>query len=155
MVDHEYWSRVDFQAEALSLCSKFDTAFVGQSTYADPCWLIRTYDVLAGSPYADRLSTAVAGLLDHADADVRVVAAHFFTLWPLAAGSSRVLDIIENGPSHRVERGDGVLIPTYVPHLIVDCFAKTLATMAASGNQRAVALNGRTALSELLKRTDT
>lgn len=123
MVNHDHWSRAGFQAEALSLCSKCDTAFVGQSTYAD--------------------------------ADVRVVAAHFFTLWPLAAGSSRVLDIIEDGPSHRVERGDGVLIPTFVPHLIVDCFAKALETMAALGNQRAVALTGRIDLPDLLKRTDT
>ena len=123
MVDHEYWSRVDVQA--------------------DPGWLIRPYEALAGSPYAEKLSIAVAGLLDHPEADVRAMAAHFFTIWPSAAGSSRVLDIIQNGPIHRVERGDGVLIPTYVPHLIVDGFARTLATLAASGNQRAVAPSGR------------
>lgn len=155
MVGPDHWSGTDFESEALSLCSRVDTAFVGESTYADPRWLIRTYDLLAGGPYAEKLSTAVAALLDHADADVRVVAAYFFTRWPSAAGSTRVLDIIERGPTRRVERGDGVLVPTYVPHLIVDCLAGVLDRLAEAGNPRAAALRGRTDLSALLRRAES
>lgn len=43
-MDHEYWSRADFSAEALSLCSEFYSPPTGEHTYADPRWLIRIYE---------------------------------------------------------------------------------------------------------------
>src|SRR6185436_16165986 len=125
-MNEEYWSKVDIDKEALWLCSKFYSPPVGEHTYAEPKDLIEAYQEITGTPYAEKLSRAVGELLDHENADVRAVAAYFFTRWPQAAGSHRILDVIENGPRQRVKNGDGDLWASYDPYLLADCFEKAL-----------------------------
>ena len=156
-MNEEYWSKVDIAEEARWLCSAFYSPPIGEHTYADPTRLIEAYQKITGSPYAEKLSRAVGDLLDDENADVRVVAAFFFTRWPQAVGSQRVLDVIENGPRQRVKNGDGDIMPTTDPdpYLIADCFAKALEMMASLGDARAQAIRERSDLPQLLIRTKT
>ena len=155
MEDGSYSEHTDYAKEALLLCSTTVLPHFGNQEYADASALTDRYGELEGGPNAENLSLAVADLLDYPDADVRVIAAYFFTRWPRAVGHERRLDVIESGPRRRVETGDGVLWPAYVPRTIPECFEKALNQLADADHPRAQGIRSRSDISDLLRRAAT
>lgn len=56
-------------------------------------WLIRAYPRLEGTPYADKLSRAVAGCLTDDDPYIRFQSLEFFQRFAAAAGGERVVEL--------------------------------------------------------------
>jgi hypothetical protein len=57
-------------------------------------WIFRAYEQVSGTPFAGRLSRAVAGCLTCVEPDVRAQALVFFQSQPRAAGGERILDLL-------------------------------------------------------------
>jgi hypothetical protein len=145
----------DFREEALRLCSIAYVPSFGNRDYADPTDLVDTYESLQLTADADRLSAAVAELLDHGNADVRVLTAFFFARHPTAAGRERLLDVIESGPRVPISGGDGEVWPGCASYYTLRaCFREALTAIAATKHPRALALLARNDVKELLERTE-
>jgi hypothetical protein len=57
-------------------------------------WVLRAYEQVGLTPFADRLPRAVAGCLTAAEPFVRAQALTFFQAYPHAAGGERVADLV-------------------------------------------------------------
>jgi hypothetical protein len=60
-------------------------------------WILRAYDELAGSPYADRLARGVASCLTAPEAEVRAQALVFFQRHPAGPAGERIDELVAAG----------------------------------------------------------
>lgn len=85
-------------------------------------WIQKLYVRLTGSPVADKVSTAIAGLLADDDTQLRGCALVFFSLFPGASGADQVARLARN----QLDLFEGTNDPTHPSWSLVDRLADTL-----------------------------